>query len=164
MEAPMNQFDPVVLRNRIIDLESGLGRANRRTGLVALLVLLSGGVNLWLTLRPVRELRVTNGHSTAELTPTRLKMTDGLSTVDLNTTTGLSLAESSGTGSRVSTSAIELERAGETGAQLFVVPDRNGPKGILLLRDEDGSEEALYAKDLSKLKGAPAKAEPSKNP
>jgi hypothetical protein len=160
----MSQSDFIVLKNRIIDLERGLGRANRRTGLVVLLVLLSAGVNLWLMLRPVRELRLTNGYSTVELTPSQLKLTDGPNTIDLNLSTGLSLADSSGAGSRVSTSAIALEQAGQSVAHLFVFREQNGPKAILSLRAEDGSDEALYATDLSKLKGVPAKAEPSKNP
>jgi hypothetical protein len=160
----MSQSHFIVLKNRIINLERGLGRANRRTGLVALLVLLSAGVNLWLMLRPVRELRLTNGYSTVELTPSQLKMTDRHHAIELNLSTGLSLAASFGAGSRVSTSAIALEQAGELVAHLFVLRQQNGPKAILSLRAEDGSDEVHCATDLSKLKGVPAKGEPSKNP
>ena len=69
---------------RVAELEQRLRHANNRSVMIVLLVLLSGGVNLWLALRPVSEIRLTDGSSTAELTPRELKITDAFGSARVN--------------------------------------------------------------------------------
>jgi hypothetical protein len=79
----MSEAD-VDLNRRVRELEQRLRHANNRSVLIVLLVLMSGGVNLWLALRPVSEIRLTDGSSTAELTPRELKITDAFGRARVN--------------------------------------------------------------------------------
>jgi hypothetical protein len=135
----MNETD-VDLSRRITELEKRLGYANNRFILILLLVLLSIGMNVWWMIRPVRQIRVTDGLSTARLTPTEL-----------------TIATSLGTG-RFNTVMMELEEpSGKPLAGLSVGPRREG--NLLLL--DAGGDETLTREELSKLRRSLPNAEMS---
>lgn len=132
----------VDLNRRITELEKRLTYANNRSLLILLLVLLSSGVNIWWMLRPVREIRLTDGSATAELTPKQLKITDGLGTAKINTL------------------MIRLEETGgKPLAGLGVAPPR---EGHLSLSNTDDGPEILMMEGLLKLRVALADSEASK--
>jgi hypothetical protein len=117
---------------RIMELEKRLGSASNRSALILLLVLLGGGLNLWLTLRPAREIRLTDGSQTAELTPYSLTLT-GASGI-----------------TRVSLHTIGLE--GADGVPLARLVSSPGAKGFIVLRGNDVGDVFLTPEDLSKLR------------
>ena len=136
----MNETD-VDLNRRITELEKRLGYANNRFILAVVLVLLGIGMNVWWMIRPVREIRVTDGLSTARLTPTELTITTSL-----------------GTG-RVNTVMMELEEpSGKPLVGLNVGPRR---EGNMLLIDASG-DESLTREELSRLRRSLPNAETSK--
>ena len=138
----MNEID-VDLNRRITELEKRLGNANNRFILIVLLVLLSIGMNVWWMIRPIREIRVTDGLSTARLTPTELTITSTLGT------------------NRINTVLMELEEpSGKPVAGLGLGPRR---EGNMFLLDAGGGAESLTMEDLSKLRRSLPNA-PMSNP
>jgi hypothetical protein len=128
------------LKRRLTELEQRLRHANNRSVLILLLVLLSGGVNLWLALKPLREVRLADGSSTAVLTPRELRITDS---------TGAA---------RVNTLMIRVEEAG--GKPLAGVGNAPGRGGYLALTDpKEAGPDLLTVEGLTKLTTALAKAE-----
>ena len=133
----------VDLNRRITELEKRLTYANNRSLVILLLVLLSSGVNIWWLLKPVREIRLTDGSAVAELTPKQLKITDGLGTARMNTF------------------MIRLEETvGKPLAGLGVTP-RQG--GHLSLSNTNDGPEILWMEGLLKLRTGLANAETSTN-
>jgi hypothetical protein len=131
MEAKVNERN-VDLNHRITELEKNLGQANNRSILIVLLLMFSIGLNVWWMLRPVRAIRLTDGSSTAELTPTELTITSVLGT------------------SRLNVVMMELEEpGGKPLAGLGVGPRRDGH---LFLLDTTGNQESLTAEELLRLR------------
>lgn len=131
MEAKVNDTD-VDLSRRITALEKRLGQTNNRSILVVLLLLCSIGLNVWWMLRPVKKIRLTDGSSTAELTPTELTIRSVLGT------------------SRLNTVMIDLEEPGGVPlVEMSVGPRREGRISLL---DPNGAEGSVTAEELSKLR------------
>lgn len=127
----MNDTD-VDLSRRITALEKRLGQTNNRSILVVLLLLCSIGLNVWWMLRPVKKIRLTDGSSTAELTPTELTIRSVLGT------------------SRLNTVMIDLEEPGGVPlVEMSVGPRREGRISLL---DPNGAEGSVTAEELSKLR------------
>jgi hypothetical protein len=127
----VNETD-VDLNRRITKLEKNLGRAHNLSILMVLLLLFSIGLNVWWMRRPVRAIRLTDGSSTAELTPTELTITSVLGTARLNPIM-MSLEEP----------------GGKPLSGLGVGPRRDG---YLSLLDRTGNQESLTAEELLNLR------------